>query len=180
MGMLYRGNMYDYHEGIVANQMSLLMEYSRSVAFFDEVKTFDYHSREDAEYWIHLSNMAINDSIIKWTKVFGTDDNELHWKKSSDSIGYQYQVRSLINGLFKGGRVEWVSYHKSMVTFRNTYSAHRDIQNYLDVPFINSGFKVAEVFFDFLVKEFSPWSGRQPYLKEIYNNHQTLVRDKLP
>lgn len=92
--------MYVYHKEVVGNQMYLLKEYSNSVALFDEIKTWDYNKNEDAPYWVHLRNIAINDSIIKWAKIFGTDENELHWKKSSDSNGYLDKVRSLILGGF--------------------------------------------------------------------------------
>ncbi|PIW62596.1 MAG: hypothetical protein COW15_02570 [Shewanella sp. CG12_big_fil_rev_8_21_14_0_65_47_15] len=109
--------MYQFDESVIANQMTLLIEYAQSYAFFKVVSEHLKDHNEDQEFWIHLNNVTLNDLIIKWCKVFGTDDNELHWKNSSKSDGFTECVRRLIISIFKGDSECWKSYVRGCVIF---------------------------------------------------------------
>jgi len=111
--------------------------------------------------------------------LFGTDDNELHWKKASKSDGFIGRVRSLITSVFNGNFESWKNYREEMCNFRNTYSAHRNVGAYKPVPLLDEGFDVAASYFDFLVEEFGPWSGHQPFLSEYVESHRKITLSKL-
>lgn len=170
---------HQYEESVISNQMSLLIEYGQSYAFFKVVSEHLKENRVDLEFWVHLNNVTLNDLIIKWCKVFGTDDNELHWKKSSSLDGYTKQVRELILNVFDGNFKYWEEYRKEKCNFRNTYSAHRNFREYKAVPKLDKGFQVAACYFDFLVNDIGPWLGYQPYLSEYVENHKKITLNKL-
>lgn len=177
--MFSEGFVYQFDKSVIANQMALLIEYAQCYAFFKVVSEYLQDHKEDQEFWVHLTNVTLNDLIIKWCKVFGTDENELHWKKSSKSDGYTEFVRRLIISAFNGDSEFWKSYHEEMCHFRNTYSAHRNVGEYRSVPLLDDGFKVAACYFDFLVEELAPWAGHQPSLSEYVDTHKKITLKKL-
>ncbi|WP_189421356.1 hypothetical protein [Cellvibrio zantedeschiae] len=171
-----------FNEKIFANQACLLIEYTQSYCFYKVViEYFNENAKSipDIEYWVHLLNVTANDLIIKWCKVFGTDDNELHWKKTSSSEHYEKTVRDLILKNFAGDIEQWREYRKSVCDFRNTYSAHRNIENYREFPELLPSFRVAESYFNFLVRAPVEWIEDHPLLGEYYNNHKEKIIKKL-
>jgi hypothetical protein len=170
--------LFEYDDTVIGNQIHLLIEYSQSYSFFNTVAKNIDSSASDAAYWAHLSNVTLTDLIIKWCKVFGTDDNELHWKKASVSNGYIDHIRGLIIGRFDNNLDSWGQYRKGVINFRNTYSAHRNVEEYAPVPFSSKSFEIAELYFNFLIDDLSPWSGHQPYLGEYFEVHEKIVLSK--
>lgn len=172
--------MFKFEEKIISNQMALLMEFSQSYALYRGVSEFLKSNPMNLEYWVHLNNISVNDLIIKWCKIFGTDDNKTHWKKASHTAGFPNFVRSrIVNTCFESNFEAWKDYRQEMINFRNNYSAHRDLGNFSEVPFLQMSFQTAACFFNFLVDDFGPWASRQPYLVEYFEKHKLLVECNL-
>ena len=168
--------MYGLNDDIVANQIGILQnEYCRSFTYFREIERHLSTLNKNREFWVHLHNTLLNDAVLKWCKVFGADDNEVHWKKSSQNKEFHAAVRE--NLLYRTGFTleEWKAYHQIMRDFRNSYSAHRNISALKPVPWMDKSFDVAASFFDFIVDQYHPWAGHQPYLGEVRKHYQDEI-----
>lgn len=71
----------------------------------------------------HLHNTLLCDSVVSWCRIFGSDREELHWKKVVPDTNN-----------FKDRLADWSGfssedfreYQKSLVIFRNKVAAHLD------------------------------------------------------
>ena len=171
--------MDELSDDIVANQFSVLYEYSRSFAYFRTIsETLDQINDANKQYWIHSHNIFLNDGILKWCKVFGADSSKIHWKKASPSIRFHSLIRERILANSGFTENEWKDYHKEMCDFRNTYSAHRDIEDFKPVPMMDKSLDVASSFIDFIVDN-NQWAGHPQHLKETYSQYVLEIQSVL-
>ena len=87
--------------------------------------------------------------------IFGTDDNEIHWKKITieNLDEFQNEFRSIIytvTGLSKDG---WDEYWRKLCEFRNNYVAHVVLEYNEPVPRMDHALTVARVYDEWIRKE---------------------------
>jgi hypothetical protein len=69
----------------------------------------------------NICNALLGDTTVRWCQVFGTDNEENHWKKTLSNHG---EIRL---GLLSCADIEintYREYHKAMIDFRNNGIAH--------------------------------------------------------
>lgn len=150
-------NGFLFNAKVIEAQHELIVEFSRSFIYYRTIhKSLSLKQlKTDEQFWIHSLNAFLNSAIIQWCKVFGTDSNEVHWKKAINEnyINFQKVIKDEILKNTNFSFNEWKNYHKEMRNFRNSYSAHRHTSNLPPVPFLVKAFKVATAYFDFMHRE---------------------------
>ncbi len=104
----------------LADQMFSLVYVVRNVAHYRSLLAMqnDFHQN----YWILVSNNLFDIAILEWTKVFGTDENETHWKHYvSDHAGFRTGLMERLSVSSE----DWAAYWKTMTGYRNDFIAHR-------------------------------------------------------
>ena len=169
----------DLNDKICGTQMRLMIDIAQSIALFHVINPIVDGGIRNQAFWVHLNNIAINDACIIWCKIFGTDSNEVHWKKADSDGKHIDAVRYSIISVFNDDPDSWKNYRKTVIDFRDTYSAHRNLNESVPVPLTESMLKVAEAYFNFIVNAKAPWNGTQPYLNKYYRQHSVLISRKV-
>jgi hypothetical protein len=152
------GNEYSFNEDILGKQFYCIHRFGRIFAYYREIKKCIDNivcSKQEKWFLVETLNSHLKMSVIDWCKIFGTDDNEIHWKKAviTNSKKFQNEFRLKIYEATKLNAKEWDDYHREMIGFRNKYVAHYD-KDYNDpVPRMDNALTVAFAYDELLWKE---------------------------
>jgi hypothetical protein len=80
-----------------------------------------------SEFWKYTIDAHILRAIIDWCMVFGTDSNELHWKKVALNDCTQSAFRNYLLTEMSLTLEQWSECRSNMMEFRNRYAAHSNI-----------------------------------------------------
>ena len=108
--------------------LSNIASFSRSYHTFDAIK--DYvklldNPNDNLHSFKHICNALLSDAAINWCKVFGTDNEETHWKnivKNYDDFREKLFLEINIS------KEDYSIYWKNFTGFRNKVIAHIDIR----------------------------------------------------
>ena len=133
--------------------MSIGRCYKYRSVVFDSLSTIDDSPRRDG--LVHLNNVLFSQFLIEWCKIFGANNNKIHWKKlyvSGTAVDTHYRMNQKT---FEGKMrqllchhagitvAEFDKTHKSMTDARDKYAAHLDIGEVPPMPFLEIPYKVA-------------------------------------
>ena len=100
--------------------------------------------------------------------VFGTDSNEIHWKKIILDEQYQCDFRCHIRKFANLSKDKMGKFWSSMTNFRNEYAAHKTAAaNYPKVPYMDTALIVVTNYDDWFRLKVGA-SFEEPSLKERY------------
>jgi len=71
----------------------------------------------------HLSNVLLYDTVISWCKIFGTDSEECHWKRT---VKDHDSFRDFFYPQLAVGQEDFRLYQDSILVFRNKWVVHFD------------------------------------------------------
>ncbi len=141
METIRSANGFVFNTEVIATQFELIVDFLRSFTYYKTIhKSLQLKQlKTDEQFWVHSLNSFLNSAIIQWCKIFGTDSNEVHWKKAitKDHNNFQEVIRDMILKNTNFSIDEWKNYQNKMRNFRNTYSAHRHLSNLPPVPFLD-------------------------------------------
>lgn len=81
----------------------------------------------ESDFWVRTINAHLLRAMIDWCMVFGSDSNEVHWKKVMPFETDQQNFRALFTDQLEISMEEWGEYRKAMTTFRDKFAAHRTL-----------------------------------------------------
>ncbi len=149
---------YNFDRIVLGKQIFLLHRFARSLTYFREIRKrigCNKSSIKNSWFWTETLNSHLKMSVIDWCIIFGTDDNDIHWKKAT--IGhtgeFQNNFRLIIYEKTCLNKQEYQEYHKELIDFRNKYVAHVDMSHTEPVPIMDNALKVAITYDEFIRKE---------------------------
>jgi hypothetical protein len=77
-------------------------------------------------FWIMTINLLAESATVEWCKVFGSWDEDTHWKNAVPANQHD-QVHAELLAVVGLGKNEWVAYRESIVDYRNQIVAHHDL-----------------------------------------------------
>ncbi|MCQ6264512.1 hypothetical protein M1K46_02375 [Fictibacillus sp. WQ 8-8] len=113
----------NYNEAILTEQYHTLKDFLFHYASFKFLheKFEDITSYGSTEFWVYTINSHYYQAINLWCMIFGTEKNEIHWRK----LGLNMEFTSIIISGLGIGIEDYQSYWKQLLDWRNQYSAHR-------------------------------------------------------
>ena len=97
-----------------------------------------------SELWAKTSNAHLLLAVVNWCMVFGTDSNEIHWKKVVIDKADQNDFRRRLLADLEMTKREWDEYHGSMTLFRNTFAVHLSSNSpYPTLPMMDPAMRTA-------------------------------------
>jgi hypothetical protein len=181
---------YSVNEDILGKQLYCMHRFARMRTYSKEIrKRIDNIGCSKKEKWflVETLNSHLRMSVIDWCKIFGTDGNEIHWKKAviTNSKKFQNEFRQKIYKATGLNSKEWGDYHREMIGFRNKYVAHY-VKDYDEpVPKMDNALTVAFAYDEWLWKENNIVSIFQGDLKPLsesiaeYQNEAIEVLNKI-
>ena len=76
-------------------------------------------------FWRFINGSMLDVAIIEWCKIFGTDDQETHWKKQVPEVKHERFRKDMLLYM-KTSEKEWTSSWKHFTHYRNNYAAHNN------------------------------------------------------
>ena len=80
--------------------------------------------------WLSISDMLYAEAVITWNVIFGTNSQELHWKKVTEKLPIPTNSKlkpfgkEMIIAYLGITKEEWGKYHSEMVDIRNERLTH--------------------------------------------------------
>jgi len=161
-------------KNVVEQQFDVLYSFTRSLAYYRAIHQDLSRLEKKYDFFCHTMNAHILKAITDWCMVFGSDSNEVQWKKSSLSHEeeFQIEIRNLIYESTGFSHQEWSAYREEMVNFRNVYVAHRNPEFKKPVPHMEKAFDISVAFFDWLKEQLWPSFNEPESLNILYPKFQ--------
>jgi hypothetical protein len=145
--------MYDHD--IFIEQYPLVKQFIRNITLFRLLTATTKKIDIKSEFWIQTINADLLQATNYWCMVFGSDwRNKIHWKKLP-KINIDKLQQSFRAGVAEELKISfdvWVKYQEEMVRFRNSYTAHRELNYNKHVPTFDMAIEVA-FFYDKWVRK---------------------------
>lgn len=100
------------------------------------------------EFWVYTINAHYFQAINLWCMVFGTNNNEIHWKK----LGLNQDLKTLIMSELDVSEKDYLLYWNEIINWRNKLSAHRVPNFRASVPDLKIARKIVFVYEKWLHK----------------------------
>jgi len=115
-----------------------------------------------------MYNNAIDLAVLDWCHLFGSDKDNLHWKRIVSDID------SFRTGLFrKVDEKKWKSYREAVMNYRNKDVAHIEVRPVSNVPNMTLALEATVFYYEYVRQElsrsqYSDYSNLPPDLNEYY------------
>lgn len=150
------------------NQYAVLADFVHHLVYYRVLSRFYNESQIRSVYWTKTIDAHLLTAIIDWCMVFGTDSNEIHWKKVVIDEQYQCNFRRHIRKLANLTKKQMDEFWFSMTNFRNKYAAHRTAAtHYPAVPYMDTALIIATNYDDWFRLKVDA-SFAEPSLNERY------------
>jgi hypothetical protein len=128
-------------------QYEVLVSFIQHLAYYRVLNKLYNDMRQRSEFWTTTINAHLLRAIIDWCMVFGTESNELHWKKVVTGKNIQRDFRRHLLSASSMTQNQWDDYWRDMTTFRNKYTAHRiAMESYPTTPKMDTALLVATTY----------------------------------
>lgn len=149
-------------------QYEILVRFIYHLAYYRILSKEYSNCNEKSEFWKYTIDAHLIRAIIDWCMVFGTDSNELHWKKIILSVELQDSFRrTFLNDLSISNK-GWKSYHQEMLAFRNNYVAHKN-SDVSPAPFMDKALQVVTTYDIWFRKNLLNTIFNEPLLQTRYS-----------
>ena len=135
-------------EDLWANrQYEVLVRFIHHLAYYRTLFQAYTDLQIKSQFWKYTIDAHILRAIIDWCMVFGTDSNELHWKKVAADESTQSAFRNYLLTATGLSLEQWIECRSNMMEFRNRYAAHSDIP-YPPTPVMDQALRVVTSYDD--------------------------------
>ena len=162
---------YELDTEVAGTQIELLMSYCRSFAYYRGIRANVKHDGANTNFWRHINNVCIGNCLIEWCKIFGSYNNESHWKHTFTNYPGIVEIISSNNvRISQNHDLVWEEYHSEMRTFRDTHIAHRNTEILAPVPHLDCSFDIASEYYTFVLRGIgNPASNFEQLLEDFTN-----------
>jgi hypothetical protein len=134
-------------------------DFSRQLSYHRSL--WKYKDSFRLNFWKTVSNNAIDLAVLDWLHLFGSDSDDLHWKRViDDPQGFK---DGLLNHLGFNDQ-EWKTYWQTVKDYRNKDVAHIEVRPVSEVPDMTMALKAAEYYYKHVhceletLRDYSGWS----------------------
>lgn len=126
---------YSKKEIAIYESMKVILD--NKFNFNDTVIVDVYLKNGITDSYVILMNNTLLMSLIRLATVIGTNNENLHWKKTIIDCSLQEKVlKNVFIDVF-GTKKQWENYHKNLVGFRNNYIVHHSNWQNTFVPYLD-------------------------------------------
>jgi len=166
----------EYCEEVLKKQYPILKDFIYHYISYKELLSVIEQLKGD-EFWIRTTDAHIKTAIMSWCMVFGSDNNETHWKKLLIS-DYEIKCKDFRTCILTECNLDskgWESYWRELIDFRNDFIAHRKLEFDQPTPFLDISFRVAVLFDLWVRKNIEPDYLNFPTLEEQSEKYKTSI-----
>lgn len=165
-------------EDLWANrQYEVLVRFIHHLAYYRTLWRAYTDQQFQSEFWKYTIDAHILRAINDWCTVFGTDSNEMHWKKVFVDDFTQSAFRSYLLSTLGLTLEQWSECRANMMEFRNRYVAHSNIP-YPPLPTMDIALRVVTTYDDWFRNSVDA-TFDEPSLKERYDRIMRTLKKPL-
>jgi hypothetical protein len=149
----------------------MLVSFVHHLGYYRVLHRLYVDMQQKSEFWVGTIDAHLLRAVIDWCMVFGTDSNQIHWKKVVADEDAQRDFRDRLLSVASFTRDQWDSYWLDMTTFRNDYAAHRVAGNYPTTPKMDTALLVATTYDQWIREQIGKSQNaifEEPSLEERY------------
>lgn len=151
------------------HQYEVPVSFVHHLAYYRVLHRLYNESQRKSEFWTKTIEAHLLRAIIDWCMVFGTDSNEIHWKKVITDEQNQCNFRCHLRKVAGMTKEELKEFWSKMTTFRNDYAAHRiAASSYPPVPYMDTALIFATTYDDWFRQKVDAVF-EEPSLKKRYD-----------
>jgi len=142
-----------YHKGVFTEQLPLVDQFVKHVTYHRALKPWVLRAKPKSPFWVDTSDAHLLQACIYWCMVFGSDGtNPTHWKRlaAAESEALLESFRSGLQATLRISASEWKAYRDEMVSFRNSYAAHHELDRLSPLPMLDRALEVAFYYDDWV------------------------------
>ncbi|WP_028314489.1 hypothetical protein [Desulfatibacillum aliphaticivorans] len=98
-------------------------------------------------FWITIFNNSIDMAVLNWLHLFGSDSDELHWKKNVCEVD---SFRGQLLGHIAMSQEDWENYWNETKGYRDKTVAHIDSVPHVHVPDMSVAIKAADFYYQWI------------------------------
>jgi len=118
--------MMELNESLWANyQYEILVSFVHHLAYWECSRAAYGRCGLQSELWTRTIDSYLLRAVIDWCMIFGTDSNEIHWKRVVPDKSDQEAFRKRLLSDLRMTGAEWKDYWSGVTTFRNDFASHR-------------------------------------------------------
>jgi hypothetical protein len=138
-----------------------LMAFAQAAHVRRMIETIAHEPKQT--FWIMTINMLLQSAAIEWCKVFGSWEEQTHWKQSVPKEDHEAVKTAMLLALHLQPS-EWETYRDTIVDYRNQMVAHHDLNaSIAKYPQFDLALGAAEFMFDQLrARADQDWLGGIP------------------
>ena len=149
-------------------QYVVLAKFIHHLAYYKVLSRFYNEIQIRSEFWAYTIDSHLLIAIIDWCMVFGTDSNEIHWKKVVLDKQYRCDFRCHIRKFANLSKNEMGKFWSSMTKFRNEYAVHKTTATHFpNVPYMDTALIIVTSYDDWFRLNVDASFG-EPSLKDRY------------
>lgn len=169
MATVLLGTDHQFKQDVVEAQIPSLIEFAKCLGAYRAIYQDIGKISQNKQFWIQTADSNFMRAVTVWCKLFGTDDNYIHWKNASASNSELFvaAVRAEITSAGGFNDTQWADYHAEVRHFRNTYVCHRELIATGSVPHMTSALEIAKAYFRWILKQI-PGENQPKQLGEWY------------
>lgn len=155
---------FPLRKNIVEWQVGTLLSLCRSKIYYDKMHSIDRNWLEQciSTCIIQINNMSFLHFLVEWCKVFGQNNNEIHWKKAllesrttsnkpvCTQERFERKVRSVICEHAEITVNEFSRIHSAITHARSTYAVHINPGEMQALPGLDTAYNIANAYTSFL------------------------------
>ena len=126
-------------------QYHVLVRFIHHLAYYRTLWRVYRDLQLKSEFWKYTIDAHILQAIVDWCMVFGTDSNELHWKRVVSDDHTQSAFRSHLLNTIGLSLEQWSDCRLNMMEFRNKYAAHSNMP-YPPAPTMDTALRVVTTY----------------------------------
>lgn len=163
-----------YNIDVFSRQMPVIRDFLYHYVSYKELHSLSSKASTYKSFVDYTINAHYLQSINHWCMVFGSDtSNPTHWKH----IGLSNDDRNEIINKANMDQTAWKEYWRKVTKFRNSYSAHRDLDYLEPVPYLDKAYDLALVYDEWIRDFISPDILDDPLLIDLISEYRVVTKE---
>gem|GEM_PF-4642624 len=131
----------------------MCLDFARQLSYHRALSRFrDDSGKFNLNFWTAVFNNSIDIATLDWLHLFGSDKDDLHWKKIVKDVPAFRSSLFASLGLYEQG---WKSYRETVKTYRDKDVAHIEVRPRGWVPEMTLALKAADLYYKYVLSELS-------------------------
>ncbi len=129
----------------------LMAAFARNLAYFRALKPFqDRIPKASWDFWMTLSNNALDMAVLEWCKLFASANDKHHWSKVvTDPAVFEADMLKALDLSDDG----FDHYLNAMRRYRDKFVAHLDSDEIMDIPELDLAEHAVRLYFTHLIEK---------------------------